>query len=151
MYFDYADYVKFHNDISETEFPRYQFMACRELDIHTTGLDGYRKLQEAYPESDYDIQAVKACGCEIAHTLYRIEESQGDAINSDGSMKGRVISSVSSGSESISYAVNGNIYTEAGASNVAKSALIKAVCDKWLSGIKDKNGVNLLYMGRYNV
>ena len=70
----------------------------------------------------------------------------------DGTMQGKVVSSVSAGNESISYAVGKSQET-------AISTAIKSVKDKEmviyqlitskLSGVSDANGVNLLFAGRY--
>lgn len=144
MYIDYADYVKLYNDISEADFPNYQYKACAIVNNNTTGVDGVRKLDKYFPTAEYDVMAIKACACEIAHALHSINKSL-----SNDSTEGKAIASISSGSESVSYVNHGNIYTEACADMRARNALMADICKEFLAGAKDANGVNLLYMGVY--
>ena len=75
--------------------------------------------------------------------------------NADGTVRSRVISSVSSGSESVSYATgsaarSGTTAIDAAVSDPgARARLLDDIVRRYLSGVKDANGVNLLYMGRY--
>lgn len=161
-YVDYA-YFKglYYGDVlSERDFNRLSWDAYRKLDAATTGVDGVRKLSAAFPTDEYDAEAVKRCACKLIYLSYKMEEaervmSQGRGYTeTENGLRGKVISSVSAGNESISYAT-GN--SSSSATLIDKALSDKAVQDKlfqdtireYLSGIADANGVNLLYMGRY--
>lgn len=146
MYFNYADYSQYYNDITESEFNSYRFKAEKAIDDNTTGIDGVAKLKLYFPEKVNDIEAVKVCACEIAHTIYSIDQS----LSSD-TTEGKAIASMSSGSESISYVNNANVYS-VGASDIkSKRKILADICKEYLANVKDINGVNLLYMGEYHV
>ena len=68
---------------------------------------------------------------------------------SGGQYRGAV-ASVTSGKESISYAVSGNaatVYADAAANPAALTELLCGIAAKYLSNVPDANGVNLLYAG----
>ena len=70
----------------------------------------------------------------------------------DGSLQGKVVSSVSAGNESISYAVGKSADTAI--SNAIKDLQSKDMAvyqfiTSRSSGVSDANGVNLLFGGRY--
>ena len=161
MYVDYEYYKSLYGEkaIPEADFNRLLWDAEREIDKATSGVDGVRKLQVAFPTSDYDTEAVKRCICSLVEFLNQIETAERNAGSlaqyterEDGSLQGKVVSSVSAGNESISYAVGKS-------SETAISTAIKSVKDKErviyqfiiinLSGVSDANGVNLLFAGRY--
>ena len=160
-YVDYEYYKSLYGEkaIPEAEFNRLLWEAEREIDKATSGVDGVRKLQVAFPTSDYEAESVKRCICDLVDLLNQIEIAERNANSigqyterADGSLQGKVISSLSAGNESISYAVGKS-------SNTAISTAIQGVKDKnlvvyqfiseKLSGIADANGINLLYRGRY--
>lgn len=160
-YVDYEYYKNLYgeNALSESEFSRLLWNAEREIDKATSGVDGVQKLRYAFPTSDYDAEAVKRCVVELVNFLYKLEEVENNANSigqyterADGSLQGKVVSSVSAGNESISYAVGKS-------SETAISTAIKSVKDRELtvyafiasrlSAISDSNGVNLLFGGRY--
>ena len=65
-------------------------------------------------------------------------------------MHGKVVSSVSAGNESISYSVGSDTAINLAVKDLeARKKLIYATIREHLSGAKDANGVNLLYMGVY--
>ena len=160
-YIDYEYYKSLYGEkaIPETDFNRLRWDAERETDKATSGVDGVRKLQVAFPTNDYDAEAVKRCVYGLVNCLYKLEEAENNANalgqymeREDGSLQGKVVSSVSAGNESISYAVGKS-------SETAISTAIKSVEDKEkviysfiagrLTGIPDANGVNLLFNGIY--
>ena len=158
MYITYDDFVRLYGDeIREDEFNRANVKVQRILDQYTTGIDNVKKLREAFPEDKEDIAAVKACGCSIALTLCEIGAIESGALaaykmdQTANGMKGAVISSMSAGNESISYATGGGdtLIEKAATDAQAKNALIADTVRAYLSGVTDKNGINLLYMGRY--
>ena len=160
-YVDYEYYKSLYGEkaLAEADFKRLLWDAEREIDKTTSGVDGVRKLQVAFPTSDYDAEAVKRCVCLLVEFLKQIEDAERN-VNSlgqyteraDGSLQGKVVSSVSAGNESISYAVGKS--TDTAISNAIKDlhskdmAVYQFITSK-LSGVSDANGVNLLFGGNY--
>lgn len=164
MYVDYEYYKSLYGNkaISEADFNRLSWDSCRKLDIATTGIDNIKKLKVAFPVDEDDAEAVRQCACkliEIATAIEQAEENarsaQGYITREDGSLQGKVVSSVSAGNESISYSVSGgssSASTLIDAVLTDKSAQDQLYSDTirdYLSGIADANGVSLLFMGRY--
>lgn len=161
MYVDYEYYESLYGEkaIPEADFNRLLWDAEREVDKATSGIDNVRKLQVAFPTSDYESESVKRCVCALVDFLNQLEnaESEANSISglterADGSMQGKVVSSVSAGNESISYAVGKSADTAI--SNATKSLqdrdmTVYAFIASRLHGISDNNGVNLLFGGRY--
>lgn len=147
MYITIEEYKALYGEISDQDFNRVAYDSCREVDRQTTGIDNVKKLRDYFPEDADDAEAVKRCVCALAHDIYSIsqllEKSDG------GDTAGKTIASISSGSESISYATTANIYQTASSDVKAKEELFSNTIKKYLSGVTDKNGVNLLYMGAY--
>ncbi len=147
-------YVALYGEITEQDFSRLSFDAFRVLDDMTTGVDGFSKLRRAYPVDEYDAEAVARCAYSLLYDMKRIEEmeaSSGYVSREDGALVGKRVASVSSGTESISYA-NGTSVTvlEAAVADADKRrAMFSDTVRKYLSGVKDAHGVNLLYMGVY--
>lgn len=147
MYIDYADYSAVYSDLTESEFAYKCFIACLEMDKQTKGVDGYSKLDNAFPTDEKNEMAVKVCAIELVHLLNMLDRNEnafGFDVTDDGKYIGKQINSVSSGSESVSYTSGGTSYKAED-----KKKLIYSMIRDYLSGITDKNGVNLLYMGAY--
>lgn len=160
-YVDYDYYKNLYKDkaIPETDFNRLLWDAEREIDKATSGVDNVRKLKVAFPTNEEDAEAVKRCICALVEFLKQIEDAERNANSvsqytemSDGSLQGKVVSSVSAGNESISYAV-GKSYDTAISNAIkdlqSKDMVIYSFITSRLSGVADANGVNLLYMGPY--
>lgn len=160
----YADYTfyggLFSDGLTEQDFARLSWEAARELDRHTTGIDGVRKLKNAFPQDEDFAEAVKHCECSLVHLMHQIEEAEkvqqegrGYVPREDGTIMGKVVSSVSSGSESISYSAGEKsretAIDAAVKDTAARKALFADTVRKYLSGVTDANGINLLYMGTY--
>ena len=160
MYIDYEYYKSLYGEkaIPEIDFNRLLWDAEREINKATSGVDGIKKLKVAFPTDQEDEETVKRCVVELVNFLYKLEEAENNANSlgqyterEDGSFQGKVVSSVSAGNESISYAVGKS-------SETAISTAVKSVKDKEmvvyqlitskLSGVSDANGVNLLFAGR---
>ena len=160
-YIDYEYYKSLYGDkeIPEEVFYRLLWDAEREIGKATSGVDGVKKLKIAFPIDEEDAESVKRCISELVSFLYKLEEAENNANSlgqyterEDGSFQGKVVSSVSAGNESISYAVGKSAET-------AISTAVKSVKDKEmvvyqfissrLSGVSDANGVNLLFAGKY--
>lgn len=160
-YVDYEYYKSLYGEkaIPEADFNRLLWDAEREIDKATSGVDGVRKLQVAFPTGDYDAEAVKRCVVELVNFLYKLEEAENNANSvgqyterADGSLQGKVVASVSAGNESITYAVGKS--SDTAISNAIKDLHSKDMAvyqfiSSRLVGIADANGVNLLFGGIY--
>ncbi len=141
------------NAMSPVDFANYEWEARRLLDTHTTGIDNVKKLRCFFPEDEDNAEAVKRCMCKLIklmHDVETAEQSRGLVQRGDGSVMTGLISSVSSGTESISYATSGGTAFDAAVSNAdARNKMYSQIVKSGLSGVTDANGVNLLFMGRY--
>lgn len=159
FYVDFDHYKSIYGSraIAEEDFIFFIRSAQRQLDLATTG-----KLKFAFPVDVNAAESVKDCLCELVNVLYKIAmiessnlESQGTTIDeTTGAIRGRVMTSKSSGSESISYSATAaraddSTYMRAAAEPNARKRLLKDTVDEFLTGVADNNGVNLLYLGPY--
>ncbi|MBQ8797225.1 MAG: hypothetical protein IJZ56_03405 [Oscillospiraceae bacterium] len=159
MYITFDEYAVLYDPMEEKVFNRLAFDACRVMDIHTTGIDNVKKLKRFFPTDEDDVETVKRCAAKIINLLYQIQEAENAAAMGRGyelteqGMRGKVISSVSAGNESISYSTSGNDSSTAIDAAVkdktVRDSLIANTVRECLPGVTDANGVNLLYMGRY--
>ena len=157
MYISYKEYTALYDNFDEKLFNRLAFDACQHIDRLTTGVDGVKKLKEAFPSNEDDAAAVKRCAAHIVNFLYQIHEAEISASvgrgyeQTDKGLRGRVISSVSAGTESVSYSTGAQrtAVDAAAASPAERNRMIRESIREYLSGVADNNGVNLLYMGRY--
>lgn len=150
-------YETLYGEIDEKTFNRLSWDACRLLDAHTTGIDNVKKLKVAFPTDNDDAEIVKRCACALVQFLNAVESAEKSAMEMAGfvateqGMRGKVVSSITSGNESISYStakVETSVYAAA-KSKQEKDSAIRNMIREYLSGVTDANGVNLLYMGRY--
>ena len=161
-YATYEDYnALYPGTVVETDYERLAWEADRMMDRYTTGADNVRKLRVAFPTDEYAVETVQRCEFALVNLMYRIEQAEADAAaasryitDADGSVHGAVVSSVSSGSESKSFATGSNAASatainEAVGSISARNRLFGEVVRNYLSGTEDANGVNLLFMGVY--
>lgn len=163
MYVDYEYYYALYDESAALEptFNRLAWDACRKLDVATTGHDGIQKLKLAYPTDEYSVECVKRCVCALVQNAYELETAEANARTAqsytqreDGSLQGRVVSSVSAGNESISYASASNASLTTLADKALSSLTIREqverdIITRNLAGVTDVNGVPLLYMGVY--
>ncbi len=159
-YADYTFYATLYSEsaILESDFNRLSWLAFRKMDASTTGVDGVKKLKVAFPTDEDSAEAVRRCACALIHTMAKIEEQEKSAIRSHGyeetenGLRGKVISSLSAGNESISYSANAGketVIEKAAFDKSAREKLYRDIITEYLSSVQDGNGVNLLYMGRY--
>ena len=151
--YDYYKSIYGEESMPETDFNRLSWEACRKVDTLTLN-----KLKFAFPTNEDDVEAVRRCVCkliEIAKDIdvatKRVSEGQGYITDESGALRGKVVSSVSSGSESISYtakAEGGSTLIDAVLSDkAAQERLYRDTVREYLSLVPDSNGVNLLYSG----
>lgn len=158
MYITLVEYGELYSPMDEALFKSLSFDAFRVMDLHTTGIDNVNKLQKFFPSDEYDAEAVRHCAAKIINLLHQIHKAEIAAMEASGyestaqGMRGKVISSISAGNESISYAAANSSATAVDAAVKDKTARSKLLADTvrdYLRGVSDANGVNLLYMGRY--
>lgn len=160
-YCDYDFYINkyYGNLVAEADFPRLAEKASDKIDQFTFNrlsiaddnnleakiYGGFEKLSIA------DSDKVKKAVCALAEVFSDIELMQkaernalGTVESEDGTIKGKVITSISAGNESISFATGSN----------SKSALSMAMSDKKLLNIylydtvvEYLTGTGLLYAG----
>lgn len=156
MYATREQYESYYGEITEQEYNRLSIEADRYIDVLTTGIDNVRKLKVAFPVEDAD--NIVYCACRVTNILKQIADAEASAASARGyteganGLQGKVVSSVSSGNESVSFGTASaelSAIDKAIADPAEKDKLIKNIVKIWLSGISDSNGVNLLYMGRY--
>lgn len=159
MYVKYDFYKSLYGEsLKEEAFNNLAWEACKKADYYTTGVDGVKKLKHFFPVDDDDAESVKRGICKLINIMNQInleEETQRNArsyvTKEDGTLHGKVVSSVSSGNESITYSVgNASAQIASAVSDLAiRERLYIDTISEYLSGITDSNGVNLMYMGRY--
>lgn len=148
----YADYT-FYKDsyygdmLTEDNADKWLDMASDEIDALTFG-----RLTFAFPTVAAHVTKVRKAVCAVAEALYQIDlQRKATAVQqaADGSYRGAV-ASISSGRESISYAVGNataSTYAAAAANAVEQTKLLSSIAVKYLANIPDANGINLLYAG----
>lgn len=152
MYITYNDFTAVMGaDISMADFNRYEFEAEMILDRFTTGIDNVKKLRVAFPTDEIDAEAVKRCVIALTDAVCRFDRADKAAVSLTGTSTGGVVSSVSSGSESISYATGSTASAMAAGvqSLEGRNTFYQDIIRTYLSGREDANGVNLMFMGRY--
>lgn len=146
-YITQEKYSSLYGEIEAAEFDRLAFDASRFMDAMTTGIDNFKKLKAAMPTDEDDAEAVEMCCAKLISLMKTIESYDGFVTREDGTAISKAVSSISSGSESMSF---GTSATSAAASDITvRNKLFSDTVKAYLSGIEDANGVNLLYMGRY--
>lgn len=165
-YVDYEYYKSIYGDkaLPEADFSRLLWECEKRVDNLTTGVDGVRKLREAFPEDEDDAEAVKRCICkcvEIAGQIeaaeQRIRDSQATIMREDGTVSSALVTSRSAGSESMSFAsgsgssLGSTLIDNVLADKAAQEKLYADTVREYLSGVTDANNVNLLYAGLYPV
>lgn len=151
-YITFSEYNTLYTALSPSEFEAMSFKADRILAVNTVGVDGFDKLKDATPTDEDTLTALKYCAAEIINTLHQIatiEKAGAMVSRADGTMAPAVVASVSSGSESITYSTATTAVSAAVSDFKARTALFSGIVRNYLSGLKDANGVNLLYMGAY--
>ena len=162
-YADYEFYTTsyFGSVVPETDFPRLAERASDFVDTMT-----FDRLVDGLPTNERSQKRIKKAVCSLAELMYQIELAEKNAANaaasgasttigSGGSTTG-VVTSVSSGSESISYATPQQIgasakewsavYAAAGDVQKTNDLLLKTALPL-LMGVRTDNGIPILYAG----
>lgn len=158
MYITKEAYQALYGQIDSQDFDRLAFRACRTVDRYTTGVDGVKKLKVAFPTDDDSKEAVTQCAAALVSFFLQIQDAEKSAsmgrgfVEDENGVHGRMVSSVTSGAESVSYSTiqhqKSTIDTAASDMSVRDYA-VRGIIKEYLSNVKDANGVNLLYMGVY--
>ncbi len=148
------------NVVPEADFPRIADRASDFLDVIT-----FDRLVDGLPSDERAATKVQKAVCAVSDKLYELElaEKQANAAAQAGGSSGAsggatsgIISSRSAGSESISYASlsdtasgakNWSAVYQAAGDEEATNNLLYSAARLYLTGVKDNNGVNLLYAG----
>ena len=162
-YADYEFYTTsyFGSIVPETDFPRLAERASDFVDIMT-----FDRLVDGLPTNERSQKRIKKAVCSLAELMYQIELAEKNATNaavngtstaigSGGSATG-IVTSVSSGSESISYATPQQIgasakewsavYAAAGDVQKTNDLLLKTALPL-LMGVRTDEGIPVLYAG----
>ena len=155
-YTDYGFYTnKYFGDVvPELDFQKYAERASNRIDRIT--FDRIAHMHQDDPKMNKKIQEAT---CAVAEALYQIDIAKRASMEAferihqeDGTVTGKVVSSVSSGSESRTYATgsSGNassVYAQAAMDKKTENMLIYQVATEYLSGVTDDEGRNVLYAG----
>lgn len=155
-YADYQFYTeKYYGDtVPESDFPKYAERASDRIDSIT-----FDRLVNGFPEEERAVTKVKKAVCAVADALYQIDqikkasmETVGTVTREDGTVVSKSVSSISSGSESISFSAGSSggsesIYGQAAVDKKVESVLLYQVATEYLYGVTDKKGICLLYAG----
>ena len=162
-YADYEFYTTsyFGSVVPEADFPRLAERASDFVDTMT-----FDRLVDGLPENERSQKRIKKAVCSLAELMYQIELAEKNATNaavsgtstaigSGGSTTG-IVTSVSSGSESISYATPQQIgasakewsavYAAAGDVQKTNDLLYKMALPL-LMGVRTDDGIPVLYAG----
>lgn len=162
-YADYEFYTTsyFGSVVPETDFPRLAEKASDFIDTMT-----FNRLVDGLPTNERSQKRIKKAICSLAELMYQIELAEKNATNaavsgtstaigSGGSTTG-IVTSVSSGSESISYATPQQIgasakewsavYAATGDIQKTNDLLLKTALPL-LMGVRTDEGIPILYAG----
>ena len=162
-YADYEFYTTsyFGSVVPETDFPRLAEKASDFIDTMT-----FNRLVDGLPVNERSQKRIKKAVCSLAELMYQIELAEKNATNaavsgtstaigSGGSTTG-IVTSVSSGSESISYATPQQIWASAkewsavyaAAGDVQKTNyLLLKTALPLLMGVRTDEGIPILFAG----
>ena len=161
-YADYEFYTTsyFGTVVPETDFPRLAERASDFVDAMT-----FDRLVDGLPTNERSQKRIKKAVCSLAELMYQIELAEKNAINQAsanltdtnvGNISTGVVTSVSSGSESISYATPQQkasgakewsaVYDAVGDVQKTNDLLLKTALPL-LMGVRTDDGIPILYAG----
>ena len=162
-YADYEFYTTsyFGSVVPETDFPRLAERASDFVDLMTSD-----RLVDGLPTNERSQKRIKKAVCSLTELMYQIELAEKNATNaaasgtsttigSGGSTTG-IVTSISSGSESISYATPqqkasgakewSSVYAAVGDVQKTNDLLLKTALPL-LMGVRTNDGIPILYAG----
>lgn len=161
-YVDYKFYTEsFSNVVPEADFPRLAERASDFVDTMT-----FERLVDGLPTDERSQKRIKKAVCSLAELMYQIELAEKNATNAavsgtsttigaGGSTTG-IVTSASSGSESISYATPQQkasgakewsaVYAATGDAQKTNDLLLKTALPL-LMGVRTDDGIPVLYAG----
>ncbi len=161
-YVDYDFYTEsyYGNVVPEADFDRLADRASDFIDVMT-----FDRLVDGLPADKRSQKRIKKAVCSLAELMYQIELAEKNAINQAsaklidtnvGNISTGVVTSVSSGSESISYATPQQmgastkewsaVYAAAGDVQKTNDLLLKTALPL-LMGVRTDDGIPILYAG----
>lgn len=160
-YADYKFYTEsFGNVVPEADFPRLVERASDFIDTMT-----FNRLVDGLPTNERSQKRIKKAVCSLAELMYQIELAEKNAINQAsanvtdvnvGNISTGIVTSVSSGSESISYATPqqkasgakewSTVYAAAGDVQKTNDLLYKTALPL-LMGVMTDEGIPILNAG----
>lgn len=161
-YADYEFYTTsyFGSAVPETDFPRLAERASDFVDAMT-----FDRLVDGLPTNERSQKRIKKAVCSLAELMYQIELAEKNAINQAsanvtdtnvGDISTGIVTSVSSGSESISYETPQQkasgakewsaVYAAAGDVQKTNGLLLKTALPL-LIGVRTDDGIPVLYAG----
>lgn len=155
-YTDYAFYTnEYYGDVvPETDFPKYADRASDRVDEIT-----FDRLADGLSSDSRANKKVQKAVCSVAEALYQIDSVKNALLNNlgtveteDGKVTGKTVSSVTAGSESITYSTgmidaSKTVYAQAAMDKKVENILIRQSAVQYLYGVKDDKGEYLLYAG----
>lgn len=161
-YADYEFYTTsyFGSVVPEADFPRLAERASDFVDTMT-----FDRLVDGLPANERSQKRIKKAVCLLAELMYQIELAEKNAINQAsanltdtnvGNISTGIVTSISSGSESISYATPQQkasgakewsaVYAAAGDVQKTNDLLLKTALPL-LMGVRTDEGIPILYAG----
>ncbi len=162
----YANYEFYKTSFYGNVVPESDFMRCAEQASDFIDALTFDRLADGLPANERQQKRIKKAVCSLAELMYQIDLAEKNATNvavsgtlttigSGGSTTG-VVTSVSSGSESISYATPRQIgasakewsavYASAGDAQKTNDLLLKTALPL-LMGVRTDEGIPILYAG----
>lgn len=119
----------------------------------------FGRLRKGLPEDEYNQDRIRSAACETADLLYSYNMADNLAMQAlkemnskDTSEKG--IKSISDGTESVTYNTGSDLaaqakamFPELASTKTERSKVIMQTIRRYLAGIPDAEGTNLLYAG----
>lgn len=151
------EYKDLFGEIEEKDWKRYSVKAELFLISRTTTIDGVMKLKEYFPVEHVDVLSVKLAVGELVNAYRMIDqftknqEAMSGVITSEEGVRPKQIESLTAGSETIKFSndQSGHWVSEVSKSKEAQLAYLDWIVLGNLEGARDRNGVNLLYLGQY--
>lgn len=156
MYATLEQFLQYEPDMTAADYEKYSWDATKWVDNATSGIDGVKKLRVAFPSDEEGAEAVARGFCAVIRALKEIDDARAAQASASGyvstadGIKPAAIRSISAGGESITFE-NGALsaLSKAASSQSETKRYVNGVIDGYLRGVRDDNGVNLLYCGRY--